>query len=150
MVKDCAECSKEFRTYPSKLKLGRGKYCSKDCSDKNTLIKKGQTLSPENKFKKGQKAHNYIGSRLTIARSGGKPYKLIYAPEHPHATKAGYVREHRLVMEEHLGRLLELHEIVHHKDSDTLNNDISNLEVMSKVEHDKMNVALNIHRRWYA
>ena len=84
-----------------------------------------------------------------MARGNSGLYKLIHIPEHPYATKAGYVREHRLVMERHLGRYLKPDEIVHHKDSNTLNNDISNLEVLNKRDHDKMNVSLNIHRRWH-
>jgi hypothetical protein len=39
--------------------------------------------------------------------------------------------EHRLVMEQHLGRKLLPKENVHHKDGDRLNNDISNLELWS-------------------
>lgn len=35
------------------------------------------------------------------------------------------------------------------RNSDTLNNDISNLQIMDKKEHDRMNTRLNIHRRWY-
>lgn len=38
-----------------------------------------------------------------------------------------YVFEHHLVMEENIGRFLESHELVHHVDSDKLNNAISNL-----------------------
>lgn len=149
MIKVC-ECGTEFRTYPSKIALGRGKYCSRVCSDKHTLIKKGQHISPETEHKKGEKPHNYRGWRLTKSRKNGKYYKLIHVPNHPYSTKAGYVREHRLVMEKELGRYLEPWEVVNHiKEDETLNNDISNLEVMSKVEHDRMNTPLNIHRRWY-
>jgi hypothetical protein len=42
-----------------------------------------------------------------------------------------YSFEHRLVMEQHLGRRLSPKENVHHKDGDRLNNDISNLELWS-------------------
>ena len=64
-------------------------------------------------------------------------YRYIYKPEHPYAigTKKLYVAEHRLVMEDCLGRYLTNYEIVHHRDEDTLNNDISNLELMTISEH---------------
>ncbi len=42
-------------------------------------------------------------------------YKLIYKPEHPRANIENYVFEHRLTMEEFLGRYLEPDEIVHHE-----------------------------------
>lgn len=69
-------------------------------------------------------------------------YRYVYSPEHPFAvgSKKLYVAEHRLVMEKHLGRYLTDKEVVHHKDEDTLNNDISNLELMTSVEHIKHHV----------
>lgn len=42
---------------------------------------------------------------------------------------------HRYVMEQHLGRKLRSDEIVHHRDENKLNNDISNLEVMDRAQH---------------
>lgn len=56
---------------------------------------------------------------------------------HPNATKHGYVLEHRIVMENHLVRLLNKSEIVHHKDGNKKNNKIKNLEVMSHSSHCK-------------
>ena len=58
-------------------------------------------------------------------------YRYLYRPDHPRATKQGYVLEHRLAMEAHLGRSLEPHEVVHHRDGDRLNNDLSNLAVFA-------------------
>lgn len=63
-------------------------------------------------------------------------YILVKTPNHPYKDRHGYVREHRLVMEQHLGRYLSPHEVVHHKDNNPSNNDLKNLEVFgSNGEH---------------
>lgn len=63
---------------------------------------------------------------------------LIYSPNHPFRTKQGYVYEHRLVMEEHLGRYLTPKEIVHHIDFNKKNNRLDNLYLFSSdKEHRK-------------
>jgi len=49
-----------------------------------------------------------------------------------------YVKEHRLVMESHLGRKLTPDEEVHHISGNKLNNDISNLIILSKSDHAKL------------
>lgn len=45
------------------------------------------------------------------------------------------VAVHRLVVEEHLGQALTSDQVVHHIDHNPLNNDISNLQVMTRAEH---------------
>lgn len=74
-------------------------------------------------------------------------YKLVKAPEdYPYKDNKGYVREHRLVMERYLGRYLEPNEEVHHIDGDKLNNDISNLVVLTKMEHRRIHLKDSIHK----
>lgn len=69
-------------------------------------------------------------------KKGAYMYALV--PDHPYATKNGYVLLHRVLMENHLGRILEANEVVHHKDSNKFNNRIENLEVLTKNEHAKL------------
>lgn len=67
----------------------------------------------------------------------------IPMPEHPAANAQGYVYEHRLVMEQKLGRLLEKSEIVHHIDLDPTNNDESNLILLANdSEHGRLHMLM--------
>jgi len=58
-----------------------------------------------------------------------------------HCINGKDVPEHRIVMEEYLGRKLKSEEIIHHIDENHSNNDIDNLKVVSRAEH------INIHRK---
>lgn len=50
------------------------------------------------------------------------------------------VQLHRYIMEQHLGRKLSVDEIVHHLDGNKLNNEISNLCLMTKQSHGKYHI----------
>lgn len=80
----------------------------------------------------GPRNPNWRGGR-TIASTG---YVLVRVPGHPLADVRGYVYEHRLVGSALVGRILERHEQVHHRDGDKTNNHPSNLVVTpSKAVH---------------
>lgn len=72
-----------------------------------------------------EKNYFWNGGR-TVDRDG---YVLVRATTHPYATRNGYVREHRLVVEQQLGRYLLPAEVVDHIDGNRGNNDPSNLRV---------------------
>ena len=68
-----------------------------------------------------------------------KGYQLLYRPNHPTADHHGYVPEQRLAMEEVIKRYINpLLEDVHHKDNSIQNNNIKNLELLTKAEHRRL------------
>lgn len=71
----------------------------------------------------GAKNPAWRGGR--IVDKGG--YILIHKPDHPAANSGGYVREHRLIVEQAIGRPLTPTEVVHHRDDDPANNHPDNL-----------------------
>ena len=73
---------------------------------------------------KGKDHPNWKGGR----RETSQGYIMVRHPNHPKAQNS-YVQEHRLVMEEHLGRYLYNMETVHHKNNNKSDNRIENLEL---------------------
>ena len=78
-----------------------------------------------------------------------KGYVKLYRPDHPRADGRGRVFEHILVMEASIGRHLVRgshsradDEVVHHRDENPGNNDISNLQLMSHGDHTKLHRTL--------
>lgn len=84
-----------------------GKFCSRDCS-------------------------GFSCRKEKIERGG---YWYVLSPDHPNSSKQGYVAEHRLIMEKHLGRFLGKDEEVHHKDYNKKNNSIENLQLLTRKDH---------------
>ena len=76
-------------------------------------------------------------------------YVLELCPDHPSANPYGFVLQHRLVVERHLGRFLTPLEVVHHKDMNPSNNDIDNLQVMSRREHMTLHRAFQREEKYF-
>jgi len=116
--------------------------CSPDCPEfipmmrnKRTVrrFKYGHQNKGKNHPKYGKQSSNWKGGRKL---HGG--YWHIYKPDHPFCNFHGYVYEHRLVMEEYLGRYLTEQEEIHHLDCNRENNRIGNLMLFANHgEHSK-------------
>lgn len=106
ILKNCLNCNKEFYTRKSYIKIGHGKYCSHKCCP---VWNKG------------------TGGRHKTS----KGYILTRKPEHPYSYKNGYIKEHRIILENYLGRYLDRKESPHHINHNKDDNRIENLMLFS-------------------
>lgn len=100
--------------------------CGDECFVSKHLSEKGAAAICSQKCNGKRKSIKHTGARHTQ-----KGYVVVHRPDHPMSGKNGKLLEHRLVMSEHLGRMLDAREVVHHKDGNRSNNAIENLELMS-------------------
>lgn len=88
-----------------------------------------RTLASQNQL--GENNLQWKGGR-SLTRQG---YVIVKNYTHPHRTSNNYYREHRLVMEKHLGRILRKDEHVHHLNGIKSDNRIENLVLTTNPEH---------------
>lgn len=117
VVKDCGWCGNSFSSH----ECHRQRFCCRSCG------KFGKSGQLNNGWKGGRFIHRK--TKRTFIRSG-----------------RGYKFEYRHIMEDVLGRELLHSEVIHHKDGDPTNNDISNLEVMTRSEHIRLHNYLSPRR----
>mgnify|MGYP001565857374 CR=1 FL=1 len=146
-IVNCAYCQKEFYLPKNRLVKIGSFCCSLSCSAKfrmqDLIFREKVHSSTRGKIQwnKNKKLPRYSGVNHPQWRGGrlrhGDGYILIYIPEHPLNCK-GYVLEHRLVIENHIGRYLTRGETVHHINGIKDDNRVENLQVLSNSEHLKL------------
>lgn len=138
----CKVCGKEFIPRSNQIKYGRGIYCSMACCSTES----GANLqTPEARAKAriewNKKVPQILRERIGPKNKqwkGGRYVSNGYVwIRQPGAPDGQCEAEHRLVMEQHLGRKLRSDEVVHHKNHIKTDNRIDNLELLSRAEHIK-------------
>jgi len=145
----CTKCGTLFhmKEYSKKrYKRNHGFFCSRDCYSKYKSI----AISGENNHQYGLKGH--LNASFKGHKINKRNHNLMdireYAPEHPFADVDGRVLHHRLLVEKNHFKFnkkyfteidgefyLKRNVDVHHKDGNHENNNISNLEPLTRSEH---------------
>ncbi len=116
----CKNCGKKKRVpYCHR----NSKFCSSLCG--NRYLAKTQRGSKHPMWNKGIKKDKY-------------GYSYRHVKYHPNMNSQNYVFEHRIIMEDYLGRFLKENEIIHHKNGIKYDNKIENLQLTNKYEHMKL------------
>jgi len=115
----CLYCGKEHSCAPRQIARGGGKYCSRRCGVLANM-------------KRGPERANFVGVKMING------YRYVYAPDHPHASKKGYVAEHRMVIEAKIGRCLEPGEQAHHVNKIRDDNRPENLILVNEHDHNAL------------
>jgi hypothetical protein len=117
-------CSFEGKHHTEKAKellrkQNIGKTIPKEIREKISKSMEGKNTIDSNGNYKGGKFINKLG------------YVFVLSPYHPYKSSEGYVMEHRLVMEAHLGKFLLPAERVHHINNIRSDNRLENLTLFS-------------------
>lgn len=157
----CLWCNISFKTFPSAIKRGGGKFCSishaisyrnkykfnpshtRDLKGKNNpMYGNGYKIAGQKNGmfgRKGKDCPNYKGEGRHQRKDG-------YYREYNEFNKDGRSLEHRRVMERHLKRALRKDEIIHHIDFNKANNDISNLQIMTRSTHSRLHMLKRLRK----
>lgn len=128
ITRTCLQCGKEFLTYESSIKKGKGKFCSISCGTKYRNLYSNPTKDPEVRKKISEHHADVSGSRNPMYGRRGKE-----APSyvdglhliHPRRYRAILLSSDRPMCCIYCGTTERLH--VHHIDGDHKNENLDNL-----------------------
>lgn len=158
----CAVCGKPFHRKPYHIKRCKGEFgfcCSRECS----TILRTKMMSGENNHQYGLRGHlNDSFKQGDISRKNNKLNEvMVYVGDwYAKANSSGRITKHRYLVElnhdlfdksffECIGEWFYLKDglEVHHKDLNHDNNDLNNLEVLTKGEHRSLHNKLRCAKR---
>lgn len=132
-------------------------------SDYETTERQREACRKMGQARKGKKMTDEQKHRLSLVKTGCRlrddyefggheklrddGYIKVYVPDHPHASKDGYVMKHRLVMEKALGIILPQGFVVHHINAKRTDNRVENLAVMKFEAHAALHMKQRNERR---
>jgi len=116
VIKRCMQCTKEI--YVVNCKIKRKSFCNRECQYKYLKNK------------------NSWGFKKNNTSTKNNPYKRIFK-------NGKYIKEHRLIMENHIGRILKKEEYIHHINGDHSDNRIENLQIVSNSYHGHIHKSKN-------
>lgn len=122
MVSEKERRKKQSETRKRLFREGKLTPWNKGLTKENNSIIKKEAIR-----RKGKNNPNWKGGRQKTTNG----YIIIYSPNHPSCNSRGYVSEHRLVMEKHLGKYLSGLNEIHHINGIKDDNRIGNLKLFS-------------------
>ena len=125
----------------------KGKHLSEKTKEKLRIAHLGKKASIETRLKMSRQRAGKTRNtkKRTLSPTG---YILLWEPKNPMSNSSGYVSEHRKVMSEFFGRILERSEIVHHINEIKTDNRIENLELLTRKEHGEHHEHNPVKRKW--
>lgn len=162
MIECACGCKQKLKKYDSRGRerrylVGHNKYWLGKKRDKETCDKVSRALT-------GRKMPQYVKDKISKANIGrisvglkgksnprwkGGRFLSTYGYVLVYTENRGYVFEHRLIMEKHIGRQLKKKEIVHHVNGVKTDNRIENLLLLKDAsEHKKLHKEIGLNTRF--
>lgn len=145
----CAACGKMFHRKPyavARLKANEGYFCCLECAKVGMKIRMSGARNHQYGLK-GRLNASFKGDEISHGNHNNTDI-MVYKPEHPFCCHDGRVLKHRLIVEQNAqlfdqkwfvrineAMYLKKETVVHHIDGNHNNNDVSNLQILSRGEH---------------